>query len=156
MITEIGNVTLGLLAVAALAAIAVAAARRAIVHCPGAHIGRDIMNRRKIRVLLIPEQVEGRTHWTAQGLDIDIVAAGKSLEAAVDAFGYTVMGQFMLDVLRGREPLSQHEPAPMADWEMFAKARQLPEPEPVVTDEAIPPAFVVQALLPRTDARVLD
>lgn len=72
------------------------------------------MKDRKIRLLLIPEPVEGQLRWIAQGLAIDIVAALR----------HTVMAQFMLDVLPGQEEsVGQHAPAPMAYLEMFADAQ---------------------------------
>ena len=47
-------------------------------------------------------------YWVAQCLEHDIAAQGKTLPEVEDAFRKTVVGQIVLDLRKGREPLDSY------------------------------------------------
>ena len=116
----------------------------------------------RIRVLVLPRRNGDETVWVAQGLDVDVVASGPTVEEAKSAFGRTLLAQALVDILAGEEPLASHDAAPMAYWKMFDRAKaptptQIDE-QPAAVDESmaptIPPAFMLHALIAK-DVRVL-
>jgi hypothetical protein len=64
--------------------------------------------------------------WVAQGLEYDIAAQGKTIRDAMRAFRRTVVGQMVLDIRNGREPLAAIPKAPDFYWQKY-----LEEAEPL-------------------------
>jgi hypothetical protein len=57
--------------------------------------------------------------WVAQGLEYDIAAQGKTIRDAMKAFRRTVVGQMVIDMKHGREPLSAIPKAPDFYWQKY-------------------------------------
>ena len=62
----------------------------------------------KVSVLLRYEGI----YWVAQGIEYDIAAQGRTIQEAKKAFEKTIIGQIILDVKDGLEPLTGVEKAP--------------------------------------------
>jgi len=57
--------------------------------------------------------------WTAQGLDYDITAQGKTLQAAANGFAQVLCHQALLDIHHGLRPLQYFKPAPAEYFQKF-------------------------------------
>jgi hypothetical protein len=79
----------------------------------------------RLRVLVFPE-----THgtWTARGLEHDLAAEGRTVEAAVDTLLKITRAHVAYDRRHNREPLSAFAPAPERYWTAFSGATRLPAP----------------------------
>lgn len=76
-----------------------------------------------LRVVVFPE-TGGR--WTARGLDHDIAAQGRTVDAAVDTLLRIASAHIAFDRRHNREPLSAFGRAPRAYWSAFARGNRLP------------------------------
>ncbi|HET6892734.1 MAG TPA: hypothetical protein VFH31_16640 [Pyrinomonadaceae bacterium] len=101
-----------------------------------------------IRVLFIRE---GEA-WVAQCLEHDIASQGRTLQEAEATFGRTFVGQIMLDVRRGKEPLRGISPAPRMYWRKFKEGIELKVEPTIPLPKSIPPALVIEEI--RREARV--
>jgi hypothetical protein len=92
-----------------------------------------------IRVLIIQQ---GEL-WAAQCIDHDIVAQGRSIKEAKQAFERTVIGQILRDLKNGREPLAAFPPASNELRELFDKAAEvtLDDKGPILP-EGVPAPFI--------------
>ena len=68
--------------------------------------------------------------WAAQCLEYDIAAQGKTIDEAKESFKRTFVGQIMVDVHFGHQPLQGIEKAPEEYWEQFRTAKRLIDREP--------------------------
>lgn len=71
----------------------------------------------KVSVLLLREG----DMWTAQCLEYDLAAQGRTLAEVKDAFGQTFTGQIMVDLHHKVEPLAAFRPAPAKYWKMLRR-----------------------------------
>jgi hypothetical protein len=92
-----------------------------------------------LRVLIIQQG----DLWAAQCIDHDIVAQGKSIKDAKQAFERTVIGQILHDLENHREPLAAFPPAPQKLQELFDKVADvtLADKGPILP-EGMPSAFI--------------
>lgn len=90
-----------------------------------------------ISILLCHEEVG----WSAQCLEYDICAQGKTLPEVKAAFEKTFVGQIAVDVAKGIQPLSAIPQAPRMYWDIFQTADRLMDRKPFY----IPPAYMVRA-----------
>ena len=90
--------------------------------------------------------------WIAQGLDYDITGHGHTTDAALDNFGQTLLGQAIVDIHHGLEPLSNTPKAPEFYWKRFdeegwRKEKHFAVRERVTTvPEETLPAFMISAI----------
>ncbi len=96
----------------------------------------------EVRVLFLHEG----DSYVAQCLEYDIAAQGKTLPEVKMAFERTFVGQMMLDLRKGKQPLQGIEPAPRLYWEKFEKALRLEDVEPINWPQDVPPAYVVNEI----------
>ena len=82
-----------------------------------------------VRVLFIKEGGA----WVAQCLEHDIAAQGKTFTEAEEAWERTFLGQILLDVKQGKEPLAGIKPAPKSYWRKFHKEGRQVSVEPTIT-----------------------
>jgi hypothetical protein len=83
--------------------------------------------------------------WVAQGLEYDIAAQGKTIAAAKTAFERTFVGQIVVDVLHGKQPLEGVSRAPRSYWTKFEHGERLTDRKPFYLPEGIPPSFMIAA-----------
>ena len=96
----------------------------------------------KIRVLLFRDS----DMWVAQCLEYDIAAQGKTLDEVQNRLKRTFVGQIILDVEMGKQPLQGIAEAPQMFFERFENCgHRLKEATPFTFDD-IPPAYVVNAI----------
>src|SRR5947208_14029061 len=79
----------------------------------------------RLRILVFP-QTYGT--WTARGLEHDLAADGRTIEAAVDTLLKIARAHVAYDRRHNREPLSAFAPAPELYWNAFGGATRLPAP----------------------------
>jgi hypothetical protein len=96
----------------------------------------------EVRVLML---LENGT-WIAQGLDYDITGHGESTDEALENFGKTLLGQAILDLRHGQEPLACVPKAPDFYWKRFEEAGWRGQQKRFAVPEETPPAFVISAL----------
>ena len=89
--------------------------------------------------------------WVAQCLEHDIASQGKTLPEAVEIFGRTVVGQILLDLRRGKQPLQGIAPAPRMYWRKFKEGIGLKVEPTIALPKSVSPAFVIEI---RKEARV--
>lgn len=97
--------------------------------------------------------IQGRESWVAQCLEYDIAAQGKTFSDVKRAFERTFIGQVMLDIKSGKEPLCGIPKAPDIYWERFARSERLKDEERFRLPDNMPPGFMVDALA--KDRRIL-
>jgi hypothetical protein len=95
-----------------------------------------------VSVLLLREE-DG---WVAQCLEYDVAAQGKTITQVKTAFERTFVGQILVDVKAGRQPLEGVGQAPGFYWEKFEHAERLADRKPFYLPEGIPPAFMIAAV----------
>jgi hypothetical protein len=84
--------------------------------------------------------------WLAQGVDHDISAQGTTLEHAKHTFALSLLGQVMLDIEAGREPLAGLGPPPAESLEGFERGW------PLATRElTLPPGMLAEPWVVRAD-----
>jgi hypothetical protein len=86
--------------------------------------------------------------WVAQCLEYDIAAQGKNLAEAKAAMEKAFIGQVVVDLSNGVEPLSCIGKAPIEYWNQFAQAERLADRKPLY----VPPPYMVRATM--EDARI--
>lgn len=91
--------------------------------------------------------------WVAQCLEYDIAAQGKTLEEVNEALERTFVGQILLDVRRGKEPLQGIPKAPKLYWERFEHGERLKDEDRFSLPENGLPGFMIDALA--KDRRIL-
>ena len=72
--------------------------------------------------VLLRHEVEG---WSAQCLEYDIAAQGKTISEAKYAIEKAFVGQVIVDVSTGNPPLADIPPAPPAYWQEFERGERL-------------------------------
>ena len=92
-----------------------------------------------VSVLLMKED----DFWVAQGLEFDVAAQGKTIQDAKNSFERTFIGQILVDVLNGEEPLSQVPRAPERYWAEFNGGERLRDRQVMPIPESIPPAYMI-------------
>lgn len=107
------------------------------------------MARCRLRILVFPE-----THrtWTARGLDHDLTAQGRTIEAAVDTLLKIARAHIAYDLRHNREPLSAFATAPPVYWTAFARGTRLPLPVQFDWSETGPPPQVVATVVSQNPA----
>ena len=90
--------------------------------------------------------------WVAQCLEHDIASQGRTVQEAEETFGRTFLGQIMLDLRRGKEPLQGIGPAPRMYWRKFKEGIELKVEPTIALPKSVPPAFVIEEI--RKEARV--
>src|SRR5436189_4902715 len=95
-------------------------------------------NRFRIRVLLFEEEVGNCKLWVAQGLEYDIVAQGKTIEAARTAFERTFMTQVCIDIEHERKPFQSVGRAPQPYFAKFKAAIELKKERSLKLPKVIP------------------
>ena len=101
-----------------------------------------------LRIVYLPEG----NSWIAQCLEHDIAAQGKTLQEAEDAFRKTIVGQVILDLRKGREPLEGIKPAPRLYWRKFDEGVRLGVDPTIDLPTDVPPAYMVEKIT--SEARV--
>jgi hypothetical protein len=97
----------------------------------------------EVKVLILWEHES----WIAQGLDYDITGHGKTLDEVMENFERTFVGQIMVDIKHGQQPLGNIQRAPTFYWQRFEEAKRLSEKKQFALPEAtMPPAFMISAL----------
>lgn len=99
-----------------------------------------------VSVLLLHE--EGG--WVAQCLEVDVAAQGKTIAEAKSALERTFVGQIVLDLKNGRQPLEAIGPAPGEYWEMFNRGERLADRQPFYVPPGLPPAYMISAAAAET------
>jgi len=89
-------------------------------------------------------------YWVAQCLEHDIAAQGKTLSEVEDAFRKTLVGQIVLDLRKGREPLEDIKPAPSIYWRKFREGLRLGVEPNIELPSEIPPAFMIEGITSET------
>jgi len=97
----------------------------------------------RLRILVFP-QTYGT--WTARGLEHDLAADGRTIEAAVDTLLKIARAHVAYDRRHNREPLSAFAPAPQLYWKAFSGARRLPVPAEFDWSESGKPLQVIAAV----------
>ena len=101
----------------------------------------------EVNVLLLQENET----WIAQGLEFDITGHGPDIEAAIENFGKTFLGQVIVDLCHKETPLGNVKKAPRPYWEWFNKAqfgwrRDGEEKRFEMSPEETLPAYMISAL----------
>ena len=83
--------------------------------------------------------------WTAQCLEHNIAAQGKTTDEAILELTRTIVGELALRAERGQEGLADIPRAPDAYWRLFGESHSLNIPNRPLfrPDQAIPPAFMI-------------
>jgi hypothetical protein len=90
-----------------------------------------------LRIVVFPET---RRTWTARGLDRDLSAEGRTVEAALDTLLRITRAHFEYDLRHHREPLSAFASAPAPYWDAFARGTHLMMSVPLDwSDGGVPP-----------------
>lgn len=77
--------------------------------------------------------------WTAQCLEFDIAAQGKTMSEAMAAFQRTFAGQVCIDIENGKEPFEDFSQAPVDYWDKFEQASErLADRKPFKLPEGFP------------------
>jgi hypothetical protein len=79
----------------------------------------------RLRVLLQPER---NGYWTAQALEVDIVAQGRNMAEAKSAFVKTIVGHVVFALKMNRIPFDGIGKAPRSLWNLFEKGAKLSDP----------------------------
>ena len=98
----------------------------------------------RLRILVFP-QTYGT--WTARGLEHDLAADGRTIEAAVDTLLKIARAHVAYDRRHNREPLSAFAPAPQLYWAAFGGATRLPAPVELDWAENGRPMQIVAAVV---------
>jgi hypothetical protein len=83
------------------------------------------MGPNRLRIIVFPETP--RT-WIARGLEHDLAAGGRTIEAAIDTFMKIALAHIAYDERHHHQPLAAFAAAPRPYWEAFATATPLPVP----------------------------
>ncbi|MCP4650270.1 MAG: hypothetical protein GY853_09370 [PVC group bacterium] len=94
-----------------------------------------------IKILLIQDD----DLWSAQCLNYDIAAQGRTKEEAQDTFEKTFLGQIILDIKENKDPLEGIGKAPQKFWDMFRGAEQPEDPRRFCAPDWSLPGFIINA-----------
>ena len=97
---------------------------------------------RTLRILLVSDGGS----WTAQCLEHDIAAQGKTIENALLEFQRTLVAEVCLCAARGEQGLESVPRAPQLYWTKYHEAGELVSRDryaPFVPDCDLPPAFMI-------------
>ncbi len=83
--------------------------------------------------------------WVAQCLEYDIAAQGATIPKAKNAFERTFVGQILVDLEKGKQPLQGIQQAPPSYWEKFEHGERLMDRRPFRLPDTLPPAFMIAA-----------
>lgn len=84
--------------------------------------------------------------WVTQCLEYDIAAQGKTITEAMTNFQRTFIGQILVDIASGREPLEGVPQALPEYWKLFEAAHRLVDRSSFyVPEESLPPAYIIRA-----------
>lgn len=83
--------------------------------------------------------------WVAQCLEWDIIGHGNSLDSALESFENMFVGQIVLDIDHGRNPLETTSKAPKECWDMFRLAKRLSDRKPFYLPDDIVPSYAISA-----------
>jgi len=95
----------------------------------------------EVQILILRENES----WIAQGLDYDITGHGKTLNDVIDNFERTFVGQILLDMHHGQQPLATIKKAPSFYWKKFDEAKRLTDKKRFSLPQEHQPAFMVSA-----------
>jgi hypothetical protein len=90
--------------------------------------------------------------WVVQCLEYDIASQGRTLQEAEETFGRTFVGQMLLDLHKGKQPLQGIGPAPRMYWRKFKEGIGLKVEPTIALPKSVSPAFVIEEI--RKEARV--
>ena len=99
---------------------------------------------RRLTIVVFPEV--HRT-WTARGLEHDLAAEGRTIEAAIDTLLKIVSAHIDYDRRHNREPLSAFAAAPPVYWSAFTRGTPLPIPTNIDWLEGRLPAQIIAAVV---------
>jgi len=99
-----------------------------------------------LRIVVFPET---RRTWTARGLDHDLAAEGRTVEAALDTLLKIARAHIAFDLRHHREPLSAFATAPPAYWNAFARGTHLMVSVPLDWAEGGAPPLITATLVTR-------
>lgn len=108
-------------------------------------MSEPVVYRFEVRIVVL---LENGT-WIAQGLDYDITGHGSTTQAALENFGKTLIGQALVDLHHGEQPLASTPKAPRFYWKKFDEAQWRGEQQRF---GETPPAYMISALA--TDTRI--
>ena len=99
----------------------------------------------RLRILVFPE-----THrtWTARGLEHDLAAEGRTMEAAVDTLVKMARAHIAYDRRHNGKPLSAFAAAPQLYWNAFTRATRLPIPAELQSSQGDIATEIVAAVVP--------
>jgi hypothetical protein len=98
----------------------------------------------RFRLVVFPES---RHKWIARGLDHDLAAEGRTMEAAVDTLLKIARAHISFDIRHKREPLSGFSAAPRAYWEAFARGTRLALPAQLDWEDGGRPPRIIAAMV---------
>ena len=81
--------------------------------------------------------------WVAQCLEYDIVAQGSNLSNVTRSFEHTFIGQIILDIQQGKEPLYGFGQAPPKYWEKFDIGELLTERKSFSIKQEDPLGYII-------------
>lgn len=111
------------------------------------------MARPRFRLVVFPET---RNKWIARGIDHDLAAEGRTMEAAVDTLLKITRAHMSFDLRHKREPLSCFAAAPRAYREAFARGIRLALPIQLDwVDCGLPPVIVATMVTEHPAIRTL-
>jgi len=84
--------------------------------------------------------------WAAQCLEYDLAAQGQTISEAKEAFEKTFVGQIIVDIKSGKQPLEGVQQAPREYWDKFKTAERLMDRKPFYMGEDLPPAYMIRAV----------
>ncbi|MFO1351875.1 MAG: hypothetical protein U1F68_14875 [Gammaproteobacteria bacterium] len=97
----------------------------------------------EVSILLFQDQ----NIWVAHGIEWDIVAQGKTIAAAMEAFERTFIGQAVIDMNAGDSPLADIPEAPERIKKQFAAAIFKGQAKPFHLPKDVPPAYQLQEII---------
>lgn len=102
------------------------------------------MARSRLRIVVFPET---RRTWIARGLEHDLSAEGRTIEAAVDTLLKITRAHIAFDLRHHCEPLSAFARAPQAYWNAFARGTRLPISTPLDWIDGESPPQIIAAVV---------
>ena len=90
------------------------------------------MTSARLRIVVFPDTP--RT-WTARALEHDLMASGRSAEAALDTLVKMADAHIAFDIRHGHQPLSAFAQAPQRYWNAFGEAAKSVQPSELTRTE---------------------
>lgn len=104
------------------------------------------MGQLQLSIVFVQETGAQGTMWVAQGLEYDIAAQGKTLKEAQDAFERAFVGQVIVNLHHGKEPMENVPAAPADFWHKFHEGLRLAERKPLFFGDDLPVDFPIRAI----------